>query len=147
MSKEIVKKDKATEVAEKSINAALESDRTAEALIAKAQRDGAETMWDRRVAQKTQCGFGEAGVGCRICAMGPCRVRPKPGKGAQRGICGADAGTIVARNFARMAVAGTSAHSDHARDIVHAMHLASPEGPFKIRDEEKLRRIDRKSVV
>lgn len=141
MSKEIVKKDKATEVAEKSINAALESDRTAEELIAKAQRDGAETMWDRKVAQKTQCGFGEAGVCCRICAMGPCRVSPKPGKGAQRGICGADAGTIVARNFARMAVAGTSAHSDHARDIVHAMHMASPEGPFKIRDEEKLRRI------
>jgi carbon-monoxide dehydrogenase catalytic subunit len=119
----------------------LKSDVTAEALIAKAQRDGVETMWDRQAAQKTQCGFGEAGVCCRICAMGPCRVSPIPGKGAQRGICGANAGTIVARNFVRMIAGGASAHSDHARDIIHAMHMASPEGPFKIRDEAKMRRI------
>lgn len=122
-------------------NELLEFDVIAEALIQKAQKDGAETMWDRKAALKTQCGFGEAGICCRICAMGPCRVSPSPDKGAQRGICGADRDTIVARNFARMVAAGTSAHSDHARDIVHAMHHSSAEGPFKIRDEEKLRRI------
>ncbi|MBC3887044.1 anaerobic carbon-monoxide dehydrogenase catalytic subunit [Acetobacterium paludosum] len=122
-------------------NEYLKFDQTAEALLAKAKRDGAETMWDRKAAQKTQCGFGEAGVCCRICAMGPCRVSPVPGKGAERGICGANADTIVARNFARMVAGGTSAHSDHARDIVHAMHAAKAEGPFKIRDEAKLRRI------
>jgi carbon-monoxide dehydrogenase catalytic subunit len=122
-------------------NEYLEFDKTAEALLAKAQRDGAETMWDRKAAQKTQCGFGEAGVCCRICAMGPCRVSPVPGKGAERGICGANADTIVARNFARMVAGGTSAHSDHARDIVHAMHASKAEGPFKVRDEAKLRRI------
>ncbi|AFA47860.1 anaerobic carbon-monoxide dehydrogenase catalytic subunit [Acetobacterium woodii] len=122
-------------------NEILNYDKVAEASLAKAQRDGAETMWDRRAAQKTQCGFGEAGVCCRICAMGPCRVSPVPGKGAERGICGANADTIVARNFARMVAGGTSAHSDHARDIVHAMHGAKAEGPFKIRDEAKLRRI------
>ncbi|MEG0075116.1 MAG: anaerobic carbon-monoxide dehydrogenase catalytic subunit [Eubacterium sp.] len=122
-------------------NELLEFDVIAEALVEKAQRDGAETMWDRKAALKTQCGFGEAGICCRICAMGPCRVSPSPDKGAQRGICGADRDTIVARNFARMAAAGTSAHSDHARDIVHAMHLSCEEGPFRIRDEEKLRRI------
>jgi len=122
-------------------NEILNYDKSAAALIAKAQRDGVETMWDRKAAQKTQCGFGEAGVCCRICLMGPCRVSPVPGKGAERGICGANAGTIVARNFARMVAAGTSAHSDHARDIVHAMHLSKEEGPFKIRDEAKLRKI------
>ena len=122
-------------------NEMLNYDKSAAALIAKAQRDGVETMWDRKAALKTQCGFGEAGVCCRICAMGPCRVSPVPGKGAERGICGANAGTIVARNFARMVAAGTSAHSDHARDIVHAMHLSKEEGPFKIRDEKKLRNI------
>lgn len=122
-------------------NEVLNYDKVAEASLAKAKRDGAETMWDRRAAQKTQCGFGEAGVCCRICAMGPCRVSPVPGKGAERGICGANADTIVARNFARMVAGGTSAHSDHARDIVHAMHGAKAEGPFKIRDEAKLRRI------
>lgn len=120
-------------------NEYLKFDEAAEALLAKAQRDGAETMWDRRAAQKTQCGFGEAGVCCRICAMGPCRVSPVPGKGAERGICGANADTIVARNFARMVAGGCSAHSDHARDIVHALHAAKAEGPFKIRDEKKLR--------
>lgn len=124
-----------------NINELLKSDVTAEALLAKAQKDGVETMWDRKAAQKTQCGFGEAGVCCRICAMGPCRVSPTPGKGAQRGICGATADTIVARNFVRMIAGGASAHSDHARDIIHAMHLASPEGPFKIRDEAKMRKI------
>ncbi|WP_373483114.1 anaerobic carbon-monoxide dehydrogenase catalytic subunit [Acetobacterium sp.] len=120
-------------------NEYLTFDETAEALLAKAKRDGAETMWDRRAAQKTQCGFGEAGVCCRICAMGPCRVSPVPGKGAERGICGANADTIVARNWARMVAGGCSAHSDHARDIVHALHAAKAEGPFKIRDEKKLR--------
>ena len=90
-------------------NEVLNYDKIAEASLAKAQRDGAETMWDRRAAQKTQCGFGEAGVCCRICTMGPCRVSPVPGKGAERGICGANADTIVARNFARMCAAGTSA--------------------------------------
>ncbi|WP_026394529.1 anaerobic carbon-monoxide dehydrogenase catalytic subunit [Acetobacterium malicum] len=122
-------------------NEVLNYDKIAEASLAKAQRDGAETMWDRRAAQKTQCGFGEAGVCCRICTMGPCRVSPVPGKGAERGICGANADTIVARNFARMCAAGTSAHSDHARDIVHALHHSKAEGPYKVRDEAKLRRI------
>jgi len=122
-------------------NEILNYDKVAEASLAKAKRDGAETMWDRKAAQKTQCGFGEAGVCCRICAMGPCRVSPVPGKGAERGICGANADTIVARNFARMIAGGASAHSDHARDIVHAMHATKAEGPFKIRDEAKLRRI------
>src|SRR5665647_1365213 len=105
-------------------NEMLNYDKSAASLIAKAQRDGVETMWDRKAAQKTQCGFGEAGVCCRICAMGPCRVSPVPGKGAERGICGANAGTIVARNFARMVAAGTSAHSDHARDIVCLLYTS-----------------------
>lgn len=122
-------------------NTIMNYDKASVESIAKAKRDGVETMFDRKAAQKTQCGFGEAGVCCRICAMGPCRVSPVPGKGAERGICGANADTIVARNFARMVAGGCSAHSDHARDIVHAMHASKAEGPFKIRDEAKLRRI------
>ncbi|MGL4547295.1 MAG: anaerobic carbon-monoxide dehydrogenase catalytic subunit, partial [Eubacterium aggregans] len=119
----------------------LEFDQIAEALLEKAEKDGAETMWDRRKALKAQCGFGENGICCRICVMGPCRVGLTEDKGAQRGICGADRDTIVARNFARMVCAGAASHSDHARDIVHAMHNSSAEGPFKIREEGKLRRI------
>ncbi|MEN2258460.1 anaerobic carbon-monoxide dehydrogenase catalytic subunit [Paraclostridium benzoelyticum] len=53
-------------------------------------------------------------------------------------MCGADADTIVGRNFARMVAGGAAAHSDHARDIAHTMALASPDGNYKIRDEKKL---------
>lgn len=60
-------------------NEVLNYDKIAGLCLAKAQRDGAETMWDRRAAQE-QCGFGEAGVCCRICTMGPCRVGPVPEK-------------------------------------------------------------------
>ena len=109
-----------------------------EQLLEKAAKDGAETMWDRKATQKTPCGFGEKGVCCRICAMGPCRVSPVAGKGAQRGICGATADVIVARNYARMVAAGTASHSDHARDIAHILHMASRDGHYKITDEKKL---------
>ncbi|SHJ09141.1 Ni-dependent carbon monoxide dehydrogenase precursor [Geosporobacter subterraneus DSM 17957] len=109
-----------------------------EQLLEKAVQDGVETMWDRKAAMKAPCGFGEKGICCRICAMGPCRISPVAGKGAQRGICGATADVIVARNLARMVAAGTASHSDHARDIAHVMHMASRDGNFKIRDEKKL---------
>jgi len=63
----------------------------------------------------TGCRFGTSGLCCRNCFMGPCRViEGMPGQ--DRGICGATASTIVARNFARMIAAGTAAHSDHGRD-------------------------------
>ena len=43
--------------------------------------------WQFRVKNQTpHCKFGEQGVCCRICAMGPCRITPK----APRGICGCD---------------------------------------------------------
>ena len=32
---------------------------------------GLETVWDRLEKQQPQCGFGELGLCCRICAMGP----------------------------------------------------------------------------
>jgi carbon-monoxide dehydrogenase catalytic subunit len=67
--------------------------------------------------------------------MGPCRITPK----ASRGICGADAHAIAARNYARSVAAGTSAHSDHARELLHVLHGAKPEGPYTIKDEAKLK--------
>ena len=81
-------------------------------------------MWDRKVAMKAPCGFGEKGVCCRHCSMGPCRISPVAGKGAQRGLCGATADTIVARNFARTVAGGAAAHSDHGRDIAHVLYMA-----------------------
>lgn len=38
-------------------NEVLNYDKIAEASLAKAQRDGAETMWDRRAAQKNPMWF------------------------------------------------------------------------------------------
>lgn len=112
-----------------------------ECLYEKAKKDGVETAWDRKLALKAQCGFGSAGVCCRNCAMGPCRVSPVPGKGNERGICGANADTIVARNFARMVAAGSASHSDHGRSMELYLNRASRDGEVKIKDEKKLLKV------
>lgn len=44
--------------------------------IKKAHSDGVETIWDRLEAQQPQCGFGQLGLCCRNCNMGPCRIDP-----------------------------------------------------------------------
>ncbi|HCX65502.1 MAG TPA: carbon monoxide dehydrogenase, partial [Eubacteriaceae bacterium] len=119
----------------------LEFDVMSSSFEEKAKKDGAETLWDRQKAMKSPCTFGEKGICCRICAMGPCRISPVEGKGAQRGLCGATADTIVARNFARMVAAGTSAPPHHARDIVHVMHMANKDGNYKIKDTKKLMKL------
>ncbi len=95
---------------------------------------GAETWEDRKKNQTPQCKFGEDGVCCRICTMGPCRITPK----APRGICGADADAIAGRNYLRMVAGGCSAHSDHGREICHTLYAAKADGPYKITDEKKL---------
>ena len=100
-----------------------------------------ETAWDRWDVQQPQCGFGQLGVCCRICTMGPCRIDPFGGE-LRRGVCGADADTIVARNLVRMIAGGAAAHSDHGRDVVHALLLAAEgKGGYSIKDTAKLRRI------
>jgi carbon-monoxide dehydrogenase catalytic subunit len=107
-----------------------------------AHREGIETVWDRLAAQEPQCGYCNLGTSCRICAMGPCRVDPF-GDGPQKGVCGADADIIVARNLARMIAAGASAHSDHGRDILETLHHVG-EGitdAYKVSSPDKLRAI------
>jgi len=112
------------------------------ALKEKARQEGLETVWDRFAAQQPQCGFCDLGLSCRICVMGPCRIDPF-GEGPQRGVCGADADIMVARNFARMVAAGAASHSDHGRDLVETL-LAVAEGKapgYKLTDLEKLSRV------
>ena len=65
-----------------------------------------ETAHHRVETQKTKCGFGLQGVCCRLCANGPCRITPD----AHRGICGASADTIVARNFLRAVACGSGCY-------------------------------------
>jgi carbon-monoxide dehydrogenase catalytic subunit len=106
-------------------------------MLVKAELDCVETCFDRAEHQKTHCKFGTEGTCCRICHMGPCRITPK----APKGICGATADTIVARNFLREVSAGTSAHSDHARHLVLKLKgVGKGEAPgYDIKDEEALR--------
>lgn len=111
-------------------------------LLKKAERDQVETVWDRYAAQQPNCGYCEMGLSCRICIMGPCRIDPF-GDGPQRGVCGADADIIVARNLGRMIAAGAASHSDHGRDLVEVLgEVARGNAPgYQIRDVEKLRRL------
>ncbi|MDD1722876.1 MAG: anaerobic carbon-monoxide dehydrogenase catalytic subunit [Methanothrix sp.] len=106
------------------------------------QRAGLETAWDRFEKQQPQCGFGELGLCCRNCNMGPCRIDPF-GEGASKGVCGATADIIVARNLLRMIAAGAAAHSDHARDVAHTFKLVS-EGKapsYQVKDQAKMERL------
>jgi len=100
----------------KSINA------DTQAMLEVARKNGIETVWDRLEKQQPQCGYCNLGTSCRICTMGPCRVDPF-GDGPQKGVCGADADIIVARNLARMIAAGAASHSDHGRDILETLHI------------------------
>jgi carbon-monoxide dehydrogenase catalytic subunit len=116
--------------------------RDAREMLRVARDEHIPTAWDRLAEQEPQCGYCTLGVSCRICAMGPCRVDPF-GEGPQRGVCGADADIIVARNLARMIAAGASSHSDHGRDILEVFHhtAAGETTAYEITDAEKMKRL------
>jgi carbon-monoxide dehydrogenase catalytic subunit len=115
-------------------------------LIEKAASDGVNTAFDRAQAMKP-CPIGSVGSCCKHCGMGPCRVPLPKGKEEtpedklkRRGICGATAETIAARNFIRMVAGGAAAHSDHGRGVAE-LFLAVAEGKapgYEIKDEQKL---------
>jgi anaerobic carbon-monoxide dehydrogenase catalytic subunit len=115
-------------------------DPAAEYMLRIAQKKGYETVWDRFEAQQPQCGYGELGICCRHCTMGPCRIDPFGETGPKKGVCGATADTIVARGLLRMISAGAAAHSDHGRDIAHTLLLTAQgkSGGYEIKDEAKL---------
>ena len=106
-----------------------------------------DTASSRLDLMQPLCTFGESGLCCRICYMGPCRLLPadkaKSRGKAQVGVCGATPEVIVARHFARMVAAGTAAHSDHGRAVVHALMTAldTPDSGYSIKDVPKLLRV------
>lgn len=106
-------------------------------LLAIGQAKGADSWVKRAEAQSPHCKFGENGVCCKICAMGPCRITPK----ASKGICGCDVHGIVARNYLRFTAAGSATHSDHGREICHTLSEAAADGNYKVKDPEKLIRL------
>lgn len=115
------------------------SDKAAQKMIAHMAESGQQNAWDRLEVQLPQCGFGKLGLCCRICTMGPCRIDPF-GEGPQLGVCGADADTIVARNFLRAVAAGCSAHGDHGRGVAEVfLAAAKGEAPgYQLKDTLKL---------
>ena len=117
-------------------------DKTDQEIIEKALSEGVETAWDRLEKQQPQCGFGQLGICCNRCALGPCRIDPFSEEGPIRGVCGATADLIVARNLLDDLAVGAAAHSDHGREVVEVL-LDTAEGKtqgYKITE-------DRKSVV
>jgi len=115
-------------------------------LIEKATNDGVNTAFDRADTMKP-CPIGSVGSCCKNCGMGRCRVPLAKGKEEtpedklkRRGICGATAETIAARNFIRMIAGGASAHSDHGRGVAELfLAVGRGEAPgYEIKDEQKL---------
>jgi len=106
-------------------------------LLEKAESESITTCFTRMDTQRNQCRFGQDGLCCRICHMGPCKITLK----SPLGVCGADADTIVARNFLREIVGGTAAHSDHSRHLVLRLKkVAEGNGNgYEIKDERALR--------
>ncbi|MDI9241208.1 anaerobic carbon-monoxide dehydrogenase catalytic subunit [Fusibacillus kribbianus] len=109
-----------------------------EAATARLLETGAKVgadSWQMRVKNQTpHCKFGEQGICCRICAMGPCRITPK----APRGICGCDVHGIVGRNYLKFTAGGAATHSDHGREICHTLHCAEEGGNYQVKDPAKL---------
>ncbi|RJQ24883.1 MAG: anaerobic carbon-monoxide dehydrogenase catalytic subunit [Peptococcaceae bacterium] len=84
-----------------------------------------ETSFNRVAGQSVKCGFGLQGVCCRLCANGPCRITPK----SSRGICGATADIMVARNFLRSVAAGAACYLHVAENAADVLKNTAP--PFK----------------
>ena len=109
-------------------------------MILRQNQLGFDTTFDRFDKQQPQCGFGMAGICCKICNMGPCKITSK----SPKGVCGADADLIVARNLLRSAAAGAAQHGMHGREVILSLKWAAEGkldlpilGQQKIKDTAK----------
>jgi len=116
----------------------MSSDPAAQEMLIRADELGLSTAF-RRAEDLVPCNIGGAGMCCKLCGMGPCRLT----KEGQTGICGATIDTIQARNLIRAIAAGAAAHSDHGRDMAFTLKAVAngeAEG-YYLRDIAKLRNI------
>jgi carbon-monoxide dehydrogenase catalytic subunit len=137
------KKAKAVKAAKVADPIAASIDVATQQMIARAQALNIETVFDRAVNMKP-CNIGVQGTCCKNCSMGPCRL-PLPksgieGEDTRKGLCGATANTIAARNFIRMVAGGAAAHSDHGRSVAEVFLSAARKESdvYKIKDIGKL---------
>jgi carbon-monoxide dehydrogenase catalytic subunit len=114
------------------------TDPAAQQMLIRAEEMGISTAFTR-ADDMSPCNIGSAGMCCKICGMGPCRLT----KDGQTGVCGATIDTIQARNLIRAISAGAAAHSDHGRDMAFTLKATAngeAEG-YYIRDVTKLRTV------
>ena len=114
------------------------TDPAAQQMLIRAEELGIGTAFTRADAM-VPCNIGGAGMCCKQCGMGPCRLT----KSGDVGICGATIDTIQARNLTRAIAAGSAAHSDHGRDMAFLLK-ATAQGEaqgYSIRDVAKLRMV------
>ena len=90
-------------------------------MMLRMEQIGIDTAFDRFDNQQPQCSFGLSGACCRVCNMGPCKITPK----SPKGVCGADADLIAARNLLRGAAAGAAQHGMHAREVILMLKWAA----------------------
>ncbi|OPY34146.1 MAG: Acetyl-CoA decarbonylase/synthase complex subunit alpha [Methanomassiliicoccales archaeon PtaU1.Bin124] len=134
----LAKKTKPEEIDQKAEERAL--DRATKEVLKKTMREGTDTVWDRYERQQPPCKYCSEGISCQRCAMGPCRLM---GGDRTRGVCGADADLMVARNLLDTIATGAASHSDHGREVVETL-LKAARGEAKgysVKDEEKMRRL------
>ncbi len=102
------------------------------------QKDNMETIYERFAKQQPQCAFGSMGVCCTLCTDGPCQITRK----TKRGVCGASADLMVARNLLLKCAQGTVANVYHARNVARTLKaVGDGKADYGIKDEEKLRTI------
>ena len=114
------------------------SDPAAQQMLIRADELGIGTAFSR-ADDMVPCNIGGAGMCCKLCGMGPCRLT----KDGQTGVCGATIDTIQARNLIRSIAAGAAAHSDHGRDMAFTLKAVAngeAEG-YILRDVAKLRTV------
>ncbi len=113
-------------------------DTAAQKMLIRAEELGIGTAFSRADAM-SPCNIGGAGMCCKQCGMGPCRLT----KNGDVGVCGATIETIQARNLTRAIAAGAAAHSDHGRDMAFTLKAVAngqTEG-YYLKDIAKLRRV------
>ena len=128
-----IKKFKPDEIEEKVKERAL--DKSTQDVLRKTMKEGTDTVWDRFERQQPQCKFCTEGISCQRCAMGPCRLM---GGDRTRGVCGADADLMVARNLLDTMATGAASHSDHGREVVETLlKTARGKAPgYAVKDDQ-----------
>jgi carbon-monoxide dehydrogenase catalytic subunit len=102
------------------------------------------TAFNRMEEQRLKCGYGEMGVCCRLCSNGPCRITPD----SPKGVCGATADSIVARNFLRAVAAGSACYLHVAESTAARLKsIASGVSPLPLRSRQSVETLAQKLGV